>query len=163
LFEAHHLAVYRFLLHMTRQREDAEDLTQDVFLRVVRGIAGYERRGLDRAWLFTIARNLLADRRRSVERRPEIDAGIPPDALPATGAAPVDALVLNQALASLPELDREVLLLREMSGLTYAEIAAITGTTLDAVAARLYRARMALRSALGTPSTHRAVARECST
>ena len=64
LFERHHLAVYRFLRRATGDGPAAEDLTQDVFLRIVRGLDRYEDRLRERAWVFRIARNVLIDRHR---------------------------------------------------------------------------------------------------
>jgi RNA polymerase sigma-70 factor, ECF subfamily len=148
LFQDHHLTVYRYLLRMTGRREEAEDLTQEVFLRAVRGIGSYEARGLDRAWLFRIARNLLVDRQRRIRRAPAIDVDVVPDTLSRDGGDALAAMAIDDAMAQLSELDREAFVLREVNGLSYAEIADITDTTLDAVAARLYRARGALRALL---------------
>jgi RNA polymerase sigma-70 factor, ECF subfamily len=148
LFDAHHLVVYRYLLRMTGHRDEAEDLTQEVFLRAVRGIGQYEARGLDRAWLFRIAHNLLVDRQRRNRRAPQIAAGVAPDTLSRDSSDAFSAMVLDEAMARLSELDREAFVLREVNGLSYAEIADITETTSDAVAARLYRARGVLRALL---------------
>ena len=57
LFERHHVAIYRYLLRMTGSRETAEELTQDVFVRVLKGLEQYEERDREQAWLFRIARN----------------------------------------------------------------------------------------------------------
>ncbi len=148
LFELHHVAVFRYLLRQTGLRADAEDLTQEVFLRALRAIDGYERRGRDRAWLFSIAHNLVVDGSRRAQRRPRIDAGVAPDSLASRGHATLDALALEQAIGRLPALEREALVLREVIGLSYAEIAEVTGATPDAVAARLYRARSGMRRLL---------------
>jgi RNA polymerase sigma-70 factor (ECF subfamily) len=56
LFERHHVAIYRYLLRMTGSRETAEELTQDVFVRVLNGLEHYQQRDRERAWLFRIAR-----------------------------------------------------------------------------------------------------------
>src|SRR5262245_16724050 len=70
LFERHHLVVFRFLLRMTGSAPVAEDLTQEVFLRVVRALPSYEEQSRERAWIFRIARNVLVDRHREIERAP---------------------------------------------------------------------------------------------
>ncbi len=163
LFNDHHLAIYRFLLRMTRRREDAEDLTQEVFLRVVRSIETYDGRGLDRAWLFSIARHLLLDRHRRTHRTPDINSDVLVDTLPAHAASQAEAMALDEAIAGLPDLDREALLLREVNGLSYTEIAAVTGATLDAVAGRLYRARLGLRRVWGPPAARTSGAWESQT
>ena len=71
IFERHHLVVFRFLRRMTDSVSLAEDLTQEVFLRVVRGLGAYEDRSRERAWVFRIARNVLVDDRRRIQRGPE--------------------------------------------------------------------------------------------
>ena len=84
LFERHHLVIFRYFWRMTRRRDVAEDLTQDVFVRAVRGLGNYEPRNRDRAWLFEIARRLLLDHQRTTGRRGAMaeltdrDAATPP-------------------------------------------------------------------------------------
>jgi len=155
LFERHHLGVYRFLLRLTGNADLAKDLTQDVFLRVVRSPGNYLDTGHERAWLFTIARNVLRDRYRDSTRRPT--------EVPLENAAHVSAeepgvfsLELDKALSTLLEADREVFLLRDTVGLSYQEIADLTSTTVAAVRSRLHRARLALAGRLAlVPSTER--------
>lgn len=119
LYAAHRPALFRFLRRMTGDPATAEELTQDVFVRALRGLPGYERRERDRAWLFRIARRLLMDARRSRARRP-VESPEPDDtALAWPSAAPHVALDLDAALASLPRQDRECFLLREQGGLSY--------------------------------------------
>jgi RNA polymerase sigma-70 factor (ECF subfamily) len=148
VFDRHHLAVFRFLRRMTGSSSAAEDLTQEVFLRVVRGAERYEERAHEISWVFRIARNVLVDRHRAQARAPERiaieDAG--PYAIPAVQAL---GAALDEALARLPQEDREAFLMREVGGLGYADISEATGATPDAVRMRIYRARVALRAALG--------------
>jgi RNA polymerase sigma-70 factor (ECF subfamily) len=151
LFERHHTAVFRFLRRMGLGAADAEDATQDTFLRVLAALPGYEDRASERAWVFRIARNQLLDRWRSQARLPRLES-IDHDLAGASGASAVDRLALGQALARLGLPEREAFLLREVGGLGYAEIADATGATPDAVRNRIHRARVALRSAL-EPST----------
>lgn len=143
IFERHHLGVFRYLRRILGSSADAEDLTQETFLRVMRGLPGYRPDGREAAWVFEIARNLALNRRRDVARRPEHGSGIPELARHSP-----PALELEQALAALPDLDRDCFLLRESGGLGYAEIAAACGITDDAVRSRIHRARTALRAAL---------------
>jgi RNA polymerase sigma factor (sigma-70 family) len=70
LFERHHVAVFRFLRGMRLPTQDAEDLTQEVFLRVLRGLSRYEERQTERAWVFRIARNVWIDHLRARDRAP---------------------------------------------------------------------------------------------
>ena len=146
LFERHHLAIYRYLLRMTGSRDQAEELTQDVFLRVIKSQGSYTEQDRERAWLFQIARNLRCDRLRHDRRR------IPPLQLDnyEPAEAPRQALRLNllQALANLSDEDREAFVLAEIGGLSYAEIGLVCVITPAAVRSRIYRARLALRAAL---------------
>ena len=158
LFRRHHLALFRFLRRMTGDPAHAEDLVQEVFVRVVRGLEAYEDREREESWLFRIARNLLHDDRRAAIRHPApepLDVGYPVRALdpdraldPVRALDPGRALEIDEALAGLPAAEREAFLLREQFGLGYAEIAGVTGATADAVRNRIYRARTALRRAL---------------
>jgi RNA polymerase sigma-70 factor (ECF subfamily) len=159
LFERHHLAVYRFLRRMGSSRTDAEDLTQQVFLRVLQALPGYEERQLERAWVFRIARNVRLDHWRSRGRKPGGDSFDERRQAPRS-VAHLDRLALDQALAGLGEPEREAFLLRELGGLGYREIAEATGATPDAVRSRIHRARLALREALAAPGLPRAVGEE---
>jgi RNA polymerase sigma-70 factor, ECF subfamily len=143
LFARYREPVYRFLRRLLRDAAAAEDLTQDTFLRALGG--PYRSNGNERAWIFQIARNLARDRARVNGRRPalvELEDGGAPVSDPAL------ALSIDAALAQLADDDREVFLLREVGGLSYAEIGAACGLTADAVRSRLRRARLALRAAL---------------
>ena len=148
VFERHHLAVFRFLRRMTGSPSAAEDLTQEVFLRVIRGAERYEERAREVSWVFRIARNVLVDLHRAQARAPERVA------IQDGGPYPIPAMqtlgiALDEALARLPQEDREAFLMREVGGLGYADISEATGATADAVRMRIYRARLALRTALG--------------
>ena len=148
LFKRHHLALFRYVYHHTHQRDIAEDIVQDVFVRVVRSLETYRESGREAAWLFTIARRLLMDRERARSRHPT-------DSLPArephTEGSQETSAALAEALACVPEADREAFLLREIGGLSYVEIAAVCDATADSVRSRIYRARMRLRTALSAP------------
>jgi RNA polymerase sigma-70 factor (ECF subfamily) len=147
LFQRHHLSIFRYLKRMTGSREQAEELTQEVFLRVVRTRSRDGAAGREKAWLFTIARNLLLNLWRDGRRRPET---LPLDETLVPGHADVAAerIGLERALARLPVTDREVFLMRELGGLGYDEISGICSLTPDAVRSRIYRARLELREAL---------------
>src|SRR4029453_12320282 len=142
LFERHHLVVFRFLLRMTGSAPVAEDLTQEVFLRVVRALPSYEEQLRERAWIFRIARNVLVDRHREAEGAPAL---VPLDSetvVPLRAAQELSA-GLHAALARLSAPEREAFLMRELGGLGYEEIAAATGVTPAAVRMQIYRARLA--------------------
>jgi RNA polymerase sigma-70 factor (ECF subfamily) len=148
LFERHGRAVRRFLFRLTRDPAAADDLAGEVFLRVVKASATYQPREREAAWVFRIAQNVLRDahrrRLRSVEDAIGADAALPADQ--------VAGLDLQRGLDALPEDERVALLLGEMGGLSYAEIADATGATVPAVRSRIYRARQTLRARLLPPS-----------
>jgi RNA polymerase sigma-70 factor (ECF subfamily) len=148
LFAAHHAALLRYLSRAVGQAETARDLAQDVFVRIAGAGVVPRSDGERRAWVFRIARNLAIDHHRRQDVR-RVTAGEPPDAgLPArqdTSAA------VNEALAALDVLDRDVFLMREVAGLSYAEIAAACDLTPDAVRSRIHRTRLELRERLRAP------------
>jgi len=150
IFERHHRAVFRFLRRMMGGGHEAEDLTQEVFLRVLRALDTYEERQLERAWVFRIARNVWLDHLR-VRRR--AGAAGEADRAPVARLAAVQStrVALDQALGRLQEADREAFLMREIGGLGYAEIADVLGITPSAVRNRIHRARLALRECLDPP------------
>jgi RNA polymerase sigma factor (sigma-70 family) len=137
--------VFRYLCRFVGQREAARDLTQEVFLRLARSQIPETTRDGQRAWVFRIARNLalnhVRDKRRHGQAMELIDVHKP--------ATQELTLAINRALASLADLDRDVFLLRESGGLSYAEVAQACDMTADAVRARLRRARQQLREELG--------------
>jgi RNA polymerase sigma-70 factor (ECF subfamily) len=148
LFVANQPRLFRYFLRAVGQIETARDLTQDVFLRVSRTAVPQALDGDVRAWLFRIARNLALDHYR--KHRPQAE----PRLVVGEGSRPpsqeVDAAV-NEALAALPDLDRDVFLMREMAGLGYDEIAKACELTPDGVRSRIHRTRLLLRSRLAVP------------
>ena len=147
LFQRHHLRLFRYLKRMTGSRERAEELTQEVFLRVVRTGTRDGAAGRETAWLFTIARNLLINLSRRGRSRPE-RLSLDETRVPGIEDGAAERIVIEQALARLADTDREVFLMREMGGLGYDEIAGICELTPGAVRSRIYRARVELREAL---------------
>jgi RNA polymerase sigma-70 factor (ECF subfamily) len=146
LFTAHRDGVFRYLCRIVGQ-EDARELTQEVFLRVTRTSVPNTGDGGRRAWVFRIARNLALNHVRDGRRQGTAVAVVPDG-----GAAPTQALAvaLREALDQLNRVDRDVFLMREVSGLSYDEISFACELTPDAVRSRLHRARQHLRAALGS-------------
>ncbi len=159
--------LFGFLLRLTGSRHDAEDLMQEVFLRVVRMIGHYDHHGRFEAWLFRIAMNLVRDRGRRASRTPRLveapggsaaDDGAAggPDILDGLRGAepPADASLvleenidaLNTALAALPDAEREVIMLRHFSQMSFKEISDMMGTPLGTALARAHRGLARLRS-----------------
>jgi RNA polymerase sigma-70 factor, ECF subfamily len=133
---------------MTGDRAAADDLAQEVFLRVVRAASTYRPTERERAWVFRIARNVFLDERKRQERVPPASTVLEP----VTRAEQSVRLGVRQALARLPAEDREAFLLAEVGGLTYVEIAGALDSTVPAVKSRIYRARVALRELLTPPA-----------
>lgn len=151
LFERYRQPVWQFFRRRTLRADDAEELAQDTFVAVLKGAARYAQRGTFRSYLFGIATNvLLADRRKAAHRATE-----PLDVEPADQEPfdPESRIWVRDALASLDEDGREILMLREYEQLSYQEIADLRGTPLNTVRSQLFRARLALKSALETGST----------
>lgn len=144
VFARHYRDIYRYLARMTGRPDVADDLSQDVFLRVVRALRNGGPIGHERGWVFSIARNVLVDRGRAERRQPSGPAA----AEPAAAATQALAFGLAEALAGLPEDDRDVFLLKEVGGLTYEEISAARACTVEAVRSRLFRTRVSLRKTL---------------
>jgi len=144
----------RWILH---GRAEAEDVTQEAVLRAYRFFPSY-RSGDARAWLLQIVRNCCfswLQKNRALEDVAELDdASMPkeketPESL---AIASYDRERLKRALEQLPTTFREVLILRELEGCSYKEIAAITSRPIGTVMSALARARQQLRSLLADPS-----------
>jgi RNA polymerase sigma-70 factor, ECF subfamily len=148
LFAANQPRLFRYFLRAVGQIETARDLTQDVFLRVSRTAVPQAPDGEVRAWLFRIARNLALDHYRKHGRQPTPASLMHEESRPPSQE--VDAAV-KEALDALPDLDRDVFLMREMAGLGYDEIGRVCDLTPDAVRSRIHRTRLQLRSRLATP------------
>ncbi len=153
-------ALYRHALRIVGTTADAEDIVQDAFFSAWRSIASFQ--GLSfRAWLFRIATNRALDQLRSRKRRPELPLD-PPDDDDVTWAEPVapgpdltqlvgdrEALAaVETALGSLPAEQRTALLLRDVEGFAYEEIAVITSVEIGTVKSRIHRGRLAVRNVL---------------
>jgi RNA polymerase sigma-70 factor, ECF subfamily len=149
LYEAHVGRVYALCLRLTGQAAEAEETTQDVFVRAWERLATFRGESRFGTWLYRLAVNqVLMRRRTAARRRRRVDVlPEPPDA----GVAPRDvetALELEQAIAALPEGCRTVFVLHDIEGWRHEEIAAETGTAVGTSKAHLFRARRLLREAL---------------
>ena len=151
----HSTRVYRLAYRLTGNAYDAEDLTQEVFVRVFRSLHTYTP-GTFEGWLHRITTNLFLDQARR-KSRIRFDA-LPEDAdnrLPSPVATP-DAAYLSQmfdadveaALADLPPDFRAAVVLCDVEGLSYEEIAEVLGVKMGTVRSRIHRGRSMLRTAL---------------
>jgi len=148
-------AAYNFARWLTRNEQDAQDVTQEAYLRAFRFFPSF-RGGDARAWVMKIVRNTcyswLHENRR-LQDAGEFDENLIPDDCPGPNPEEVvfqkdSATLVQKALEKLPANFREVLILRELEGMSYKEIAEITGMPLGTVMSSLSRARDHLRQGL---------------
>jgi len=159
LFQRYREPLYGFFRRRLDDAARAEELAQETFVAVLRGVTRYEPRALFRTYLYAIALNLLAAERRKVGRK----ANHPPEPVeaadPPVGTHPEAALWVRRAVEQLEAEQREVLLLREYEQLSYEEIASALRIPVNTVRSRLFRARMALKDLLvpqrGTPEAQK--------
>jgi RNA polymerase sigma-70 factor (ECF subfamily) len=150
-------AAYNLARWLIGNDRDAEDVTQEACLRAFKFYSGF-RGGDARAWLLTIVRRsawtwLRSNRRHeeAVEFDEELHGGADESANPEVSLARAgDIEAVRQAIATLPAVFREVLVLRELEDCSYKEIADIAGVPIGTVMSRLTRARRQLQTALST-------------
>ena len=149
-------AAYNLARWLTRNDEDAQDVAQESFLRALRFFDGYQG-GNMRAWLLTIVRNTCytwLHQNRPPASAVEFDEEIHSDEVSGSADPEIQVLAnadketVRRALSELPEIFREVLVLREMEGMSYKEIADVTSVSLGTVMSRLARGRTRLRESL---------------
>jgi RNA polymerase sigma-70 factor (ECF subfamily) len=147
-------AVHRFSLRMCKNAHDADDVLQDTLISVANHLGEFEGRSSLSSWVFALTRSACARRRRGLKNRPPVsDEGMAdtPDIAPTPEAQAADhelASALSSALDTLSDEHREVILLRDVEGLSAPEAASSLGISVDALKSRLHRAREALRLAL---------------
>lgn len=165
LVTRHRKAVYNFIVRFVRDPAQAEDVLQETFLRIVKSADAYEKQAKFTTWMYTIARNLCVDasRRGKHRKAASLDA-------PVNGEADAPALIervadagatidrqaigrqmaerMQQAIAELPDEQREIFLLREVNDLQFNEIAEIVGCPENTVKSRMRYALEKLREAL---------------
>ena len=155
LYDRYGQAVFRFLLRLLRDRAGAEDLVQQVFLRVHESRGAYDPRRSFRTWIFTIARRLAVNwTARSGSTAAEADRPDLEDGAPSPERRAIvrgEARAVERALASLAREDAEVLLLARYEGLSYQEIGEVVGCRADAAKMRVHRALTRLAEHLPEP------------
>lgn len=143
--------VFRLVHRMTGDEDTARDLTQDTFVRVFERMDQYAGTGSLRSWVFQIAANLVRERARTFLRRAELlerEAPVFETSASDDTRRIESRMVLDEALARLPEEQRTALLLYEVDGYTHAEIGEMLGVAEGSSKARVSRAKAALRTAL---------------
>jgi RNA polymerase sigma-70 factor (ECF subfamily) len=162
LYGRYHRQLYAYLVAMLRSQHAAEDVVQDIFVKLHKQIGSYRFQSPFHHWLFRLARNQAIDhlRREKVRRVSSLDEepveGSPlRERVPAKGRdaqgqllAGEKAAAIRSAVQALPPAFREVVLLREWEDLAYEDIAAQLGLSVGTVKSRLFRARSLLEKAL---------------
>jgi RNA polymerase sigma-70 factor, ECF subfamily len=159
LVRRHQARIYNMALTSTRSAADADDLAQEVFVKAYRGLGAFRGDSAFRTWLYRIAVNLirthaarpgLFGRFRRDDQPGEVDSD-PLDRLPAPGDFESDAVrreAIDRALRRLPVELRTAVILRDLDGLDYKEIAGVLGIPIGTVMSRIARGRERLRPML---------------
>ncbi len=147
--------VFRYAYHLLGNREDADDIKQETFLRAYQAIKSFRSESSLQTWLLKICGNLCRDRIKSWDRRKVVyDSTLRDEQLGASGASedPLAIVQRNEmtdtifrVLRGMPEAQRIIIVLHEIEDLNYDEIAAILGCSRTSVKLRLFRARRALK------------------
>lgn len=147
-------SIHRFGLRMCKNVHDAEDVLQDTLMNVAAHLGEFEGRSTLSSWVFALTRSACTRKRRGLKNQPPVhddqvaeaaDTAPTPEAQAASDQL---AAALSGALDELPDGYREVILLRDVEGLSAPEAASSLGISVDALKSRLHRAREALREAL---------------
>ena len=168
-------SLYSAAMRLTRNRADAEDLVQETYLRAYRGYAGFEEGTNLKAWLYRILTNTFINSYRKKQREPqtvsddEIEDWYLYSKMTEQGAEPsAEASVIEslpdedvqEALSALPDQFRIAVLLADVEGFSYKEIADITGVPIGTVMSRLHRGRKALEKRLWDVVRERGLVRD---
>jgi len=146
-FDQYHRAVFDFAYRLTRSTDVAEDVTQECFLALMRAPDRFDpARGTLKTYLFSIARNLVLKHYRDT-RAEEVDLDQVSSAADPTAALEISSAV-GDAVAQLPHLQQEALILFEYEGFALEEIAQVLETEVGTVKSRLHRARASLKRRL---------------
>ncbi len=142
--------VLNFAYRLLGNATEAEDVAQDVFVRVQQHWDDYNPRQKFSTWLFAITRNACLDRLRARKRHPEVPLETAPEPIVSHREVELNETgqLIAAAVAELPEDQRTALVLAEYHGMSYAEIAGIMKCSEKSVESRLYRAKQTLREKL---------------
>src|SRR2546423_3888156 len=160
VYQRYHRRVYSLCLRMTQNVAEAEDVTQEIFIHLMRKIGSFRGESAFATWLFRITTNhvLMHFRKIKTRREQAADDGLTPVqqkvAAPAhTGHVPLlDRVALNEAVAQLPPGYRLVFILHDVMGHEHEEIAAMLGCAVGTSKSQLHKARLKLRKLLNQPA-----------
>ncbi len=149
LYEDTYAAVFGFALSILKNRQDAEDVLQEVYVRIWQSAASYREWGKPMAWIFTITRNLaLMDLRRKNRTVPVAPQDWPEMFSDVQEVTAEDSLVLSSLMERLGDDEREIVLLHTVAGLKHSECAQLLGMGLSTVLSKYSRAIKKLRQAM---------------
>jgi RNA polymerase sigma-70 factor, ECF subfamily len=154
LYECHRLGIFRYLYYRTGDTQAADDLTSEVFLRMIRSLSGYQQQDVAfQAWLFQIAHNLLNDhyRKMSVRNHVQLEENlmehpINPPTRPVERS--LNSVTLQKALDHLSGEQRDVIVMRFITGMPISDVAQALNKSEDAVKGLQRRALSTLRDVL---------------
>jgi len=154
LYEAYFDKIYRYIIMRIRNEMEAEDMTQQVFMKMLQSISAYKSKGVPfSSWIYRIAHNLVIDFLRQQSKKATVDIEVIP--LPAAGDDPqhtlekqIDVEDLKKATRQLTIAQQEVLSLRFAAELSIAECAGIMGKSEGAIKALQHSAVLALRKVM---------------
>lgn len=151
LFDRYHVALYNFFLKLTGDKAKSEDLTQNLFYRVIRYRESYNtHKGSFKSWLYQMARNIHLDFCKQQKRISDIvkDAHYLPEeaAVKDEGYVEKDYEQLQLAISRLGPVDRELILLSRFEGLKYEEISRMKNMTVGAIKVQIHRAIRELKT-----------------
>ena len=157
LVTAYEKNVYNIALRMVGDPDDAADMTQETFIKAYRALSGFRGDSKFSSWLYRIASNVCLDFLRSRSRHPQVSLSTVDEddratfELPDMRQNPEEQLMkklgmeaVRRGLEQLPEQQRQILVLRELGGLSYAELAQTLGLEEGTVKSRIFRARKRL-------------------
>lgn len=154
--------IYSLAVRLAGDREEAFDLAQEAFVKAWQGLPSFQGESSFATWIYRLATNVCIDYLRKQKRRRQVESEVSLDDEEASWTEPADwsqdpqrqlerseqGRALARGLEALPEQQRQILVLRELSGLSYQEIAGKLDLDLGTVKSRIARARMALRKIL---------------
>ena len=153
LVDEHYQSVYRWLLQLCRHREQAADLTQETFVQVWDGLDGFRGEASLQTWIHRIAYHSYLRTQRNPRPEPQPLSEVSDAAGPDIAEVALARHLVHQALARLPEKQRQVVVLHYLHGLAAAEIAQVLQIPTGTVLSRLHTARARLRELLSDESS----------